>query len=191
MTRRELLAAVASAPFLSIPPARSGVHFIEEPHLLSAESARGYRAIANRSGWLIAPGARDMSSETCASLLPSIHSGAWLLLESGVCFSPPAHAATQSAILKQGFGLDIQPPRNAHSCVTYSWPIRKMVRPFQTITPVLCSPREVIATYDGWPVCLRRKLGQGGIIYLGSMLGPGLMAEEREAHAIGSALLHR
>jgi hypothetical protein len=191
LTRRDLLAAIASAPLLSIHPPSPRVEFIEEPHLLSAESARGYHAIAIGSRWLIAPGIRDLTMETCATLLRNVRSGAWLLLESGVCFSPPAHAAAQSAILKQAFGLHIQPPINAPSCVTYSWPTNKMVRPFQSLTPVLCRPHEVIATYNGLPVCMKRTMGLGGIIYLGSMLGPGLMAEEREAHEIASALLHR
>jgi hypothetical protein len=189
LTRRQLLAAVSSAALLS-KPAAFGVQLIEEPHALAAESARGYRRLAIRSGWIIAPGVRELTQQTCASLLRRVRAGAWLLLESGLCYAPREQAVGQAEILRHGLGLQIQPPIDAHSYVRYSWPIQRMIRPFQALTPVLCGSHEVIATCRGLPVCLRREIGAGGIIYLGSMLGPGLMAEEREAHQVGSVLLH-
>jgi hypothetical protein len=36
---------------------------------------------------------------------------------------------------------------------------------------------------------MKRRIGRGGIVFLGSMLGPNLHAEEPEAHRIATALL--
>ena len=116
-------------------------------------------------------------------------SGTWLILESGLCFMPRAEAIGQIRVLRDVFGFEVRPPlTNRGTYIEYTWPLRRLVRDFSVATPVKCSPAEAIAEFGGVNVCAKRLIGKGGIIFLGSMLGPGLLSEEREAHELGSAI---
>ncbi len=187
LSRRELIASLAVAPLLATGPDKSDL--LEEPHILAAESARGYRKTGIcRAGWIVAPAVRDISADTCLMLRQRVTRGVTLLLESGLCFSSPAHVQSQLALLRSYLGLQIQAHVQTESYVTYRWPTETMVRSFHSVTPVICDQYEVMATFQGFPVCAVKQLGRGKIIYLGSMLGPGLMADEREAHDLVAAL---
>jgi hypothetical protein len=187
LSRRELISSIAVAPLLASDPTE--VDFLEEAHLLAAESARGYRKTSIcRAGWIIAPAVRDITADACLMLRQRVTRGATLLLESGLCFSSPAHVQGQLALLESHFALQVLAPVQADSYISYRWPAQKMLRNFHFLTPVICDEREVMATFQGSPVCAMKQLGRGKIIYLGSMLGPGLMADEREAHDLVGAL---
>jgi hypothetical protein len=73
--------------------------------------------------------------------------------------------------------------------INYVWPKAVVVRSFLDAVPVECRPSEVVAHHSGIPVAMRRRIGRGGIIFLGSMLGPNLYAEEREARLVVTDLL--
>lgn len=187
----------------------------QEPHCLSQESASGFRLLLNSGHMnnghsvsngtfgdrenrrvIIAPGARRISLAACKELWRRVQGGAWLIFEAGVCFSSVEEAKGQAAILNSVFDLKVLPALpasagglNDDSYVAYTWPLRGFTRTFEMITPICCELNESIAWFRGWTVCARRAVGKGGIVYLGSMLGPNLLAEEREAHAIGSAMI--
>ena len=187
LSRRDILTSIAVLPLLATAP--DSASFLEEPHLLAAESASGYRKTAIcKAGWIIAPAVRDLTAQTCVGLQRRVRDGATLLLESGVCFSSPPHVQSQFALLRRYLGLNILAPIHTETYITYQWPAKKMLRSFHSVTPVICDEREVIATCQGSPVCAIKHFGRGRIIYLGSMLGPGLMADEREAHDLVAAL---
>ncbi|MGA8030252.1 MAG: hypothetical protein WB992_24175 [Bryobacteraceae bacterium] len=143
-----------------------------------------------RGPLIILAGVRELSVETCWELRKRAIAGSWLIYESGSCFSSPEESLLCSRILNRVFGLEVLPTIvTAGSCIEYSWPARRLVRSFQAATPIRCHSSEVIAEFGGVPVCARRCIGRGGIVYLGSMLGPGLFAEEREAQSVGIAML--
>jgi hypothetical protein len=65
--------------------------------------------------------------------------------------------------------------------VEYVWPVRVMIREF---APVELRPGpgdEIIATFSGQPVGLRRRTGAGVLITLGSPLGPIFLAGDPDA----------
>jgi hypothetical protein len=206
-TRRELLASVAAAPLVEVLPARCqgerpGIRFYEEAHALAEESARGFRLLCGVSSTagspsvIIAPAVRDIRPGACAALLEHVRRGAWLLFESGVCFSSNQECFQQARTLKQTFGLDVLPPLRtanlpqvAGTYVNYAKPAAKMVRSFHAVTPIRCPHSETVARFHEHAVCSIRAIGKGGVIYLGSMLGPGLLAEEREAREVGDGLI--
>jgi hypothetical protein len=204
-TRREVLFNIASAPWAAalVERPRKRVYaqpeIIHEAHCLSEESANGFRLLVTRNGLgsnafspkvIIVPGARQLSRETGRELLRHVAGGAWLILESGLCFIPRREAVEQIRVLRDVFGLEVQAPlANCGEYVEYAWPLHRLVRDFSMFTPVMCSPEERIAELGGAAVCVKRRVGNGGIIFLGSMLGPGLLAEDREAHQVGSAML--
>ncbi len=202
-TRREVLSTIAAAmplmrdrlPFDRARPPRS-VAFIEEAHGLAQESAKGYRLLIESAkepvpfpGCVIAPGLREIEAHVCRDLVSRVRSGGRLLWESGLGFSSENQVRKQLQVLNEGLGLTVLPPITARGYVEYEWPVRKLVRTFEFVTPVECPAAEVIARCEGVPVGFRRKMAQGWFIYLGSMLGPGLFAEEREALSVGAGLV--
>lgn len=176
---------------------KATVDIVPEPHLLSEESAQGYgQLLASAkvsSPLIILPASRQLSLESAKKLRQIVRRGSWLILESGAAFSRPEESRAQARILAESFGLKtgepITPSIREASYLTYDCPERTMVRTFGAIVPIACSRAEQLAEYTGVPVAVRRPMGRGGIIYLGSILGAGLLAQEREAHAVASALL--
>jgi hypothetical protein len=204
-TRREVLFNIVSAPLGAalVAHPREPVHaqsrIVTEPHCLSEESANGFRFLAARNRsvstglspkLIILAGARQLSRQTAREMLQYVAGGAWLILESGLCFMPRERAVEQIRVLRDVFGLEVQNPvASRGGYVKYAWPLQRLVRDFSMFTPVKCSAEERIAEFGGAAVCAKWGVGKGGIIFLGSMLGPALLAEEREAHQVGSAML--
>jgi hypothetical protein len=204
-TRREVLLNILSTPVAATlveharEPERAQAKIISEPHCLSEESASGFRLLLTRNRLesnarspkvIIAPGARQLSREAAAGLLQEVRRGTWLILESGLCFMSPEQAAGQVGVVRDVFGLEVQNTLlSRDGYIEYAWPLHRLVRDFSMFTPVKCLRTERIAEFGGVTVCTKRRIGRGGIIFLGSMLGPGLLAEEREAHQVGSAML--
>jgi hypothetical protein len=204
-TRREVLLSLLSTPVAASlferarEPQCAQPNIISEPHCLSEESTTGFRLLLVRNRLasnasfpkvIIAAAARQLSSEAARRLLQEVVRGTWLILESGLCFMPQDQAALQGRVLRDVFGLNVETPlASRDGYVEYAWPVRRLVRDFSMFTPVKCSRAETIAEFRGASVCAKRRVGRGGIVFLGSMLGPGLLAEEREAHQVGSAML--
>jgi hypothetical protein len=213
-TRREFLTGLAIASLVGRLPAPNKAaprraEIWTEDHCLSQESAIGFRRLLNgdtagnyftqssiaSSSLIIAPGIRGMSLARGDDLFQRIADGTWVILESGVGFSSMALAKHQADLFKQIFDLTLLPPVKvaestaAATYVEYTKPVCRLARTFEAITPIDCEPTEVIARLGGHSVCARKTVGRGGLVFLGSMLGPGLFAEEREALAIGAALV--
>jgi hypothetical protein len=119
------------------------------------------------------------------------------VIESGLCFLNPNQVERQIAMHRICLGVETRTPvsvcsnnrDNGTGYIEYRWPARRLVRCFETITPVMCARDEVIAEWAGMPVGLKRRVGKGEIIFLGSPLGMGLFAEEAEAIELGRAML--
>jgi hypothetical protein len=204
-TRREILLNILSTPLAAVrveharTPVRAQAKILSEPHCLSEESATGFRLLLTRNRLasnarspkvIIAPGARQLSREAAAGLLQEVLRGTWLIVESGLCFMSREQAAGQVQVLRDVFGLEVQAVLTSPGrYVEYAWPLHRLVRDFSMFTPVQWPHAERIAEFGGVTVCTKRRIGRGGIIFLGSMLGPGLLAEEREAHQVVSAML--
>jgi hypothetical protein len=68
--------------------------------------------------------------------------------------------------------------------IAYSWPASAQIRDFSRVVPLGRRSEgagEIIARVDGLPVALKRRLGRGDLIFLGSPLGPALWAGDAEA----------
>lgn len=201
LNRRELIAsALASLPLASCGASlesdtRQILHG-DDP--LSHESAAGFRALLSmsRSGpkdLVILPAVRAMGGELAQRLRAQVQSGTWVVLESGLGFESDTVQLGQSRIWGAAFGLAatkfITPPE---LYIEYSLPEGRLIRSFDTVTCVVAWQRDqVMATMAGYPVSLIRRMGRGGVVYLGSMLGPGLAAAEREAYDVGFSILQR
>jgi hypothetical protein len=175
----------------------ASVEIVPEPHPLSEESARGYDKLLGAAQvsapLIILPATRQLSFEGAERFRQQVRRGWWLLVESGAAYSRPGELRTQGQVLYKVFGLNIAEAIGVSTreatYLTYNCPERTVVRTFGAVTPIDCSPAEKLAEYAGVPVAARRWVGRGGVVYLGSMLGVGLLAQEREALAVGAALL--
>ncbi len=200
-TRREVLLRIGAAPVAGVLARHSSKavpvqpEIFEEPHCLSQESAKGFRLLLSRNtplsrNVIILPASRELSRQMALQLRRQVEAGAWLIVESGLAFAPSRETAAQIRVLRDVFGIETRPALpHPGGYIEYSWPMRRLVRDFSAITPVECSRSERIAESQGVAAGAKRFLGNGGLIFLGSMLGPALLAAEREAHELGSAML--
>lgn len=177
-TRRQFLQSAAA---MSVGTATSsrliGPRIFAGSDCLSQESAAGFRSVLGR--WravdLIVLCARCEPDPLLAGrLLRDASRGAWLLWE---CM--PSDAITT------GPAIDASDHR---LFIRYRWPHATLTRRFSRVVPVDCADSEAIAHYRGVPVAMKRRIGRGGIVFLGSMLGPNLCAGESEARRLASAI---
>jgi hypothetical protein len=197
-TRRALLRNALASPFLTCGSFRERAQqpsILAEPHLLSEESAGHFQALLNDCklkprNLCILPAAQQLTAQRAHDLQIRAGMGTWLILESGLCFASQAIRREQIRIWAVGFGLRFSAFRPTTDLYAeYAWPIERLVRTFDVCTPLRPSSGEIIGQCGSVPAACVRRIGLGGIIFLGSMLGPGLAAGEPEAREVGLAII--
>jgi len=215
MTRREFLsygvaagamrAGVPLSPPLRASPTCCWIVSPVPGQCSLPESARGYRAALPPRG-AMAPAGEPCSLLIIPALLcfdrhlvvwidRALQRGATVIVESGAAFAADSSFCDHRRALRQGLQLDVHAPVDLWAersgripYIDYSWPHRTRVRDFSRVVPVGKQPGEVIAWQGDVPVALKRRVGKGTLIYLGSPLGPALWAGDAEArrwlHAI-------
>jgi hypothetical protein len=139
---------------------------------------------------IILAAVRSLPADYLRELRKYAEEGAWVIWERAAHFS--GHKCDLPELLVHFFGVRISEPiRPASTYIRYNWPIGRSIRGFHDNVRVECSPDETIAECAGHAVAMKRAVGKGGIVFLGTMLGPGIRAEERAARAIGQSLLER
>jgi len=179
LSRREFLGALA-AP--TVPVRGGGCRVIDlGPGCLLRESLAGFRSMgipdySGRARFHIIPGAGALPDDLLHSLSKS---RGWIVFESAAGFGG---FETQRRQFAEHFGVEIGRPFVLNGervpYVDYGWPDQVKIRDFDSIVPVEAAPHEVIASIGGRPVGARR----GRFIFLGSPVGPALLAGDREAH---------
>jgi hypothetical protein len=67
--------------------------------------------------------------------------------------------------------------------VDFLWPFKTKIRDFSRAVPVFSENGEVVAVSpDGISIAVRQTLGRGSIVFLGTPVGPSMLAGDREAH---------
>lgn len=160
------------------------------------ESTLGYRsALAgaperpDHGPLLIIPAVLDVPGDIARLIRLRLTGGATVIVESGAGFAGHVRFREHQRSLIEGLKIDTHlpadlwaPGRSGHSpYIDYSWPDAVRVRDFSRVVPLGDQEAEVIARADGLPVALRRAVGAGTLIFLGSPLGPALWAGDREA----------
>jgi hypothetical protein len=155
----------------------------------------------------IVPGFGLLDSSIAQRLVDLLRVGAHLVMESGGAFLSRAGFAAHQRILDRYFDLTVEPPmdlwaaanrnelgvsrskryrdqgdsHNIVPYVRYTWPGELNVRDFSRIIPVLANPGEIIGRVGRIPVALKKRVGDGALIFLGSPLGPALLAGDPQA----------
>jgi len=152
--------------------------------------ARAASVTERQCHWAVVPAATVLGVSSVEALSGFLESGGCLLLESGLGFVDYSASEVQRRLLRSHLGVQIEPPVNLWAAagghhhvpyVDYLWPVQTKVRDFSRVVPV--SPRggDVIAWIRGLPVALKQSVGKGTLVFLGSPLGPALLAGDGEA----------
>lgn len=156
---------------------------LADSDLLSQESARGYLSVLGRSRFnrvVLVIGGRQISAVTLTELRAQVAQGSGLIWEA----APGHDCRLQLATLgvKTLPSLPVSAFENLY--VRYRNPKETLVRRFESITPVHEECGTGLAHYAGYSIATKRRVGSGWVIFLGSMLGPHLLAEDREARVL-------
>lgn len=201
-TRRELLELAISVPLgmrFRATSGRPSFEIISEPNCLSEESAGGFRLLlANRTthterNTILLCGITALSKPRALNLRKRALGGSRILWENSPVTTDAQGFAIQKQVLKEVFGIAIENPIPVSSdrlYVAFGWPVSVLTRTFSAVIPVACPSGEEIAQYRGIRVAIKRRLGRGEIVFLGSMLGPNLRAEERETIEVVDRMLN-
>jgi hypothetical protein len=157
----------------------------------------------------IVPGLGSIEPVMAEMLSALLEAGTHVLLESGAGFLSPAEFTTHQKMLYRYFNIEVAPPIELWSAddalpsrrpaphlgkktrdrpepvpyVKYSWPNETHVRDFSRAIPVSVSEGDVIGKAGALPVALKRRTAGGILIFLGSPMGPALLAGDPQARS--------
>ncbi|HEY3219898.1 MAG TPA: hypothetical protein VGJ80_04135 [Gemmatimonadales bacterium] len=193
--RRQFLGYAATALTVALRTDGSG----SEPSVVSVldlkehcslrESLAGYeRASAGcvtRRPLLIVPAALALPAAATGAMANCLRRGGTVLLESGAGYAAESDCRVHREALRNRLQVRVAAARfksRRVPYVDYAWPSPTKIRDFSRVVPLAeHQSGEIIAWADGFPVALKRRIGSGTLIYVGSPLGPALWAGDTEA----------
>jgi len=201
LSRREFVGVMGAAGAVCgpvVPPGRPEWRVVDlGPACILRESLAGFCGTGIPAGplprdgreWLscVVPAAARLTDGCVARLADHVQQGSWLIFESAAGFGG---FETQREQLARHFHLTVEPPVDLWAggasapYVEYRWPVRTKVRDFSKVVPVPTEAAEIIGMIGNMPVAARL----GRLIFLGSPIGPSLLAGDREAHLWFNAL---
>jgi hypothetical protein len=163
ISRRIFLSAAGVAPMLAGRDRLTAGCSVVDLGCVLPESLTGFKTQAGdlRHDVLIVPAVRAVTEAGKEMIERWLERGATVLLE---------YVA----------GPSIEPSRY-FPYVEYSWPVRVKIREFAPVKLTPAPGDEIIATFLGQPVGLRRSVGDGTLITLGSPLGPVFLTGDSDA----------
>ena len=201
--------SLMGAPLPQLSPASAAERRLKKWRVFSSnqsvlpESSAGYRAVIPPRRYKFEPWEQPDSMTDCSLVIMSsvcvlpeklaerlrscLQRGTTVIVESGAGFASHLEFRKHRRSLREGLGLHVAAPVNLWSppratpYVDYTWPTRTRVRDFTRLIPPAEQPGEIIAWADDLPVALRRRVGSGTLIYIGSPLGPALLMDDIEA----------
>ena len=214
LTRRELVRMTASG--VALVPLRvleakegGGVSLLlDGGDCLTRESAAGYRRLLNKVGLraevasgvkainfhtILLPAIGALTLPTALALREKVEAGHLLILESALAFADVQETESQRAVIAKVFGLRVEltspPPVERVSYLRYRWPADVLVRHFGNPATVSGARCQSIAQLGSLTVAAMKPIGLGKIIFLGTPIGPMLMAGDREAALLARQML--
>ncbi len=163
VSRRIFLGAAAGAPMLAGGDRLTARCSVVDLGCVLQESLEGFKTQAGdlRHDVLIAPAVRAVTEAGKEMIERWLDHGATVLLE---------YVAGPSIEQDAYFPY-----------VEYLWPVRVKIREFAPVKLTPAPGDEIIATFSGQPVGLRRRVGDGTLITLGSPLGPVFLTGDADA----------
>jgi hypothetical protein len=212
MSRRDFLGCAAAAA-LPIQMKLGLKYWLVDPAgtLALPESALGYRSAlpadrevdlgvrqAPYGGLVIFPSRADRSLRSQLPDVIGLHlsRGSTVVLESGAGFLSRVDYRAYRRWMRERLRIEVTDPVDLWSggargvpYIEYDWPMRASVRDYSRVVPLADQPGEVIGWAGGIAVALKRRVGMGTLVYLGSPLGPALWADDQQARRLLLQLL--
>ncbi|HEY6092906.1 MAG TPA: hypothetical protein VIV83_13005 [Gemmatimonadales bacterium] len=212
MSRREFLGWAAAAA-LPIQMKWGLKYWMVDPAgtLALPESLLGYRRAlpadqevnlsvrqAPHGGLVVFPSRADRSLRSQLPDLIGLHlsRGSTVILESGAGFLNRVDYRVYRRWMRERLRIEVTDPVDLWSgaargvpYIEYDWPMRASVRDYSRVVPLADQPGEVIGWAGGIAVALKRRVGMGTLVYLGSPLGPALWADDQQARRLLLQLL--
>ncbi len=170
VTRREVLLSALCVPVAHARPLQRTIEIVAGEDLSAQESALGYRLASKRVSAgpsLVFAAVREWSLPMVRHAKRAMADGGFVVVEYGPEFR----------------GRRVPTPRY----LSYTWPKACLIRSFGPAVALDANGDEVIARAGQVPIAVRRDR----LIILGSMFGPQLFAEDREAHELWRLILVR
>jgi hypothetical protein len=155
-----------------------------------------------RARHIVVPAAGYIHEAVARELLACVSRGASVLVELGLAFSTPPSRADAARTFTSFFGISVLETQDLWPAgsvsrrgplasvdrqfpyVEYTWPRTALVRDFSRITGLSHGGTpSAIARVRNTVVGVRRPMGRGTLVVLGSPLGPALRAGDAQAHA--------
>jgi hypothetical protein len=117
--------------------------------------------------------------------------GATVLLDLSDGFAPSSDLARTRTEIYRDLGIEVARPVKCSSgeYIRYQWPVPAQVRHFTRISYIQPGESKVIAHLDSKPISVRKEIGLGRVVLLGSTLGTLLLAGDEQAGDIFTTLL--
>jgi len=152
----------------------------------------------SRPTTIIVPAAGSMDSASAQLLGDALRAGSVVLFESGGGFLNADAFANHQQILTRHLNVLVEPPVNLWAgaglqarrapvgnvpapYVNYTWPHITKVRDFSHVVPLAAQDGDVIGFVGKLPTAIRKRVGAGTLIFLGSPIGPHLHAGDPQA----------
>jgi hypothetical protein len=188
------LGAAAGAPLLArgnMPQAECHLVDLGSGCVLP-ESPAGFKLALQQLGLaqgeaashLILPGAGALDEATVAAVHQQLGRGGIVLLECGFGFAEAGEFAGCCTPLRRGLGIevgDLAGQGGYFPYVEYSWPVRAKIREFRPVWLLPAPGDEIIGTFGGRAVALRRRVGGGMLVAMGSPIGPVFLSDDPDA----------
>jgi hypothetical protein len=155
---------------------------------------------------IIVPACLALRSEVTQEIAAALRGGSCVVLESGAGFATQPEFAAHQEWLRNYWSVRVEAPVDLWNdnlrdprCQTlagqgpsplaarvpyvdFRWPFRTKIRDFSRVVPVSAQPEQVVASCGDWRVASMHAKGKGTLVFLGSPLGPALLAGDAEAH---------
>jgi hypothetical protein len=166
---------------------------------------------------VVVPAAGTVRAETFGVVAELVERGTIVLWESGAAFLNSDDFARQQALIVDHFGIAMERPidvwsqsalrrantgaknesaRGARATghaqvpyVAYHWPREVHVRDFSRVIPVSAANGRAIGLWREIPVAWRKQIGAGTLIFVGSPVGPALLAGDSDAASLFGSLI--
>ena len=139
---------------------------------------------------IVFPASVSTAPTSLARAREHLEDGSTVLYESGAAFLGPGEFGFHKRVIRSVFGLSLHDPVDLWDSadsfkqspyVDFHWPVVTKVREFSRAVPVETGDGKAIARFQNLSVAVKRRMGKGTLVFLGSPLGPHLLASDQEA----------
>jgi hypothetical protein len=140
---------------------------------------------------IIVPSASALEGAALSSLVREAELGSTLLIDLADGFASGSDVARTRISLERNLGIEIAHPVTCETgdYLVYRWPLTALVRHFTRVSYIQPGRHVPVAHLGVRPIAVRKEVGLGSVVILGSNLGSLLLAGDEEANKVFACLL--